>query len=452
MFVLVLAATLALAEEAAPTFEYRGVAPEGRYTAAEIGAFLRAKPSATHEVRLDGWDDWRAANRVPEIVQAWLTDPVTPEPGQGAGVPTPALVPVQPSDSWDGGQAPRNAPVGSADPEPVPVSTPPSAPTAPAAAPAARGDGVRGAGEVWLGIGGDPSTTAPVAPSLRRLAAGLEARAGVVRARAYLATDQGGAVQVLDGWVAAEGTTPVAGFGRLGVARPAFGLADRLEDERRFWVAGASQELERASGWLPEATLGAGGGVRGQRWSVGAELADAGGDDLLGAVDLAAVEARARAACSFGPESRTVRVGVSAAWRMGLLEEASPRLLGALDAELVTARVGLVAQVVAGTEGEDGLPRFGALALGNAVIPVGGAAVRQVDVVAGGGGWDATLTGLPDEEDQPDAWWEARAGANVRWATPESELVTGLGYRLGIPQDLAVPLSHALLLEAAWRY
>ncbi len=435
MLFLGLIATLAQAEDARTQYTYRGIVPEGLYTAAEIGAFLRKNPTATHEVRRDEWDDWRLAGRVPEIVDAWLNDPVASAPALEAGVP----------DSGDGGQAPRNAP-----------ASPPllaAAPVVEAAAPLENPPhaGVVGLGEVWLGVRFDPSTTQAPTISLRRLAAGMALDGGLVSGRVYLSAGGPEPVVVEDAWIRVGESGPAGAVGRLGIARPAFGLADNLEEGRRFWIAGASAEVERAGGVFPQATLGIGGGGGNRRWNVYGEVADAGGDSPLEVIDLHAVEVRGRVRGHFGTDDVGVELGASLAWRAPALGEIAPRTVAAIQAAAHSQRLSVIGELLAGVEGDDAVPLVGGLALLAVNTPLGGA-LRAFDVVVGGGGWDPTLTGFPDEEDTPDATYEGRAGANLGWATPRTSLITGLGYHLSVPQDTALPIGHSLLVEAAWRY
>ncbi len=436
VLLLALLATLARAEDAPLQYEYRGIVPEGVYTAAEIGAFLRKNPTATHEVRRDEWDEWRLAGRVPEIVDAWLNDPVAESPEASV----PALEAVVP-DSGDGGH-PRNAPESSPLAEPVP--------TAEATTPAPL-DRVRGLGELWLGVGFDPATTQAPTLSLRRLAAGMAVDGGLVSGRVYLSAGGVEPVVVEDAWLRIGEQGPSEVFGRLGIARPAFGLADDLEDGRRFWVAGASAELERAGGFFPQATLGVGGGGGNQRWDVFAEVADAGGVSPLQVSDLDAVEARGRVRGHLGDDDVDVGLGASVAWRTPALGDAAPRTMVGVSAAASTARLSVVGELLAGVEGEDAVPLVGGLLLVAVDTPLAGA-LRAFGLVVGGGGWDPTLTGLPDESDAPDATYEGRAGANLGWATTGASLITGVGYHLTVPQDINLPISHALLVEAAWRY
>ena len=437
MLLLALLATLAQAEDMPLRYQYRGIVPEGVYSAAEIGAFLRKNPTATHEVRRDEWDEWRLAGRVPDIVDAWLNDPVTEAPGASV----PALEAVVP-DSGDGGHAPRNAP--ESPPGAEPVSTAEAAVLAPL-------DGVRGLGELWLGVGFDPSTTQAPTLSLRRLAAGVAVDGGLVSGRVYLSAGGVEALVVEDAWLRIEEPGPTGAFGRIGIARPAFGLADDLEDGRRFWVAGASAELDRAGGFFPQATLGVGGGGGTQRWDLTGEVADAGGTSPTEVVDLDAVEARGRVRGDFGDDALGVRVGGSVAWRTPALGESTPRTVAAISAAAHSERLSIVGEFLAGVEGDDGVPLVGGLVLLAVDTPVGGA-LRSFGLVVGGGGWDPTLTGLPDEQDTPDATYDGRAGANLHWSAPGSSLLTGVGYHLTVPQDIEAPIAHALLVEAAWRY
>lgn len=145
-------------------------------------------------------------------------------------------------------------------------------------------------------------------------------------------------------------------------------------------------------------------------------------------------------------------MGASVAWRAPLADSASSRLLGAVHAELSAGPVQLLAEGMAGTEGEAGVPLAGGLAALAVNVPIRAPAFRTFSVVLAGGGWDSALTGLPESEDVPDAWYEGRAGANLTWNLPATRLVTGVGYLLDVPQDLALPVEQTVVGEAAWQF
>ncbi|MFN7144122.1 MAG: hypothetical protein ACK4YP_10120, partial [Myxococcota bacterium] len=57
-------------------------------------------------------------------------------------------------------------------------------------------------------------------------------------------------------------------------------------------------------------------------------------------------------------------------------------------------------------------------------------------------GWDA-----------PDGWWAYAAGAWTNWAVGARQAVrTGVTWEMSVPQDLALPVSHEVIAEAAWRF
>jgi hypothetical protein len=92
---------------------------------------------------------------------------------------------------------------------------------------------------------------------------------------------------------------------------------------------------------------------------------------------------------------------------------------------------------------------LGALAV---AVPITAEALESFSIVLAGGGWDPALSGLPEAEDTPDAWYEGRAGANLAWSGAASGLITGVGYLLDVPQDAALPVDQTVVVEAAWRY
>ncbi len=317
---------------------------------------------------------------------------------------------------------------------------------------------LRGIAELWGGVTlAAESAGATPALQLRRLAAGAEWESGSgFRAKVLLDGAQAAGVAapqvvVHDAWaaIASPGETGVSG--RLGVARPSFGVMDRFEDSRRYWVAGDSAELERLAGWQPESALAASFRGFGQRWSVAAELGDA-APLTSTSQNFAAVEARGRGQVRFGGEKLAVRTGASVAYRLPGLAEGPTRLLGEVHVELESPRFAALISGVGGTEGAEGMPRVGAMVTLAAPIPVGGEAVREVGFVLGGLAYDPTITGLPDEEDIPDAELRGRAGFNVGWAAGADSLITGLGFTVVSPQDIAEPVSETVNLEVAWRF
>lgn len=462
-----IAALFALAVPAAyaaeTLYEYRGPFPAGQYTATQIGAFMRKDQRVPHEVRLPGSDAWVPAARVPEIATAWLNDPVS---GPGA-VPMPAA-PAEPAAEATAEQSPFQVGAhtrGGANPglkdDDSEAALQPVEGTESGEGRAK--DGLRGLGEVWAGVGfplgdgaGDP------APALRRLAGGAEWRGGPVVGRVYLrfdaASDAG--VHLEDAWLRAGAHDGQGGFGRLGVARPAFAAMDRFEEGRRYWVPGASAELERSAGFEPDATLGLGGGYVGAHVTASIELADAADGGEAGTpadqVDFEALEARGRVVLALGGEGEAApgQVGLSVGYRAPALGEATPRLLGALHAELNLRRVHLFVEGLGGMQGEaaDQVPLVGGMATLAMDVPFSGDVVRQLSFVVGGLAWDPAISGLPEAKDVPDAEYRARAAANLAWVVGPSDLVTGVGWELTVPQDLAVPVSQALVVEAAWRY
>ena len=423
---LPLFAAIALAADT--VYEYRGPGGAGQYSAVEIGAFLRADAAALHEVRLDGFDDWQDATRVPEIAGAWLR-------GDGAA-------PVQQTAVQ--GAAPPERPAAGPRTEAV------EAPATPAAPEALEAPALRGAGELWLNVQ-LPTDGEGASAAVRKAAVGFALARGAFTAKLLVAGERPGTVRLDDAWVGVATDGPVKGWARLGVARPGFGVADRFEEERQFWVAGRSAELERRSGWLPQSSAALAAGATGARWSASAELADAGA--AAPAPTFAALEARGRGVASFGgtPEAPRLRLGASAAYRAPLADDASSRLLGGVHAELSAGAVHLFGEGIVGTEAE-GTPLAGGLGAMAVTVPLVSPALRSFVLVLAGGGWDPAITGLADEEDAPDAKYEARAGANLLWNTPDSSLLTGVGYLLDVPQSLALAVTQTVVVEAAWRY
>ena len=309
-----------------------------------------------------------------------------------------------------------------------------------------------GMAEVWGGL------VLPVgeeigrlSPGLRRLAAGGDWQSGQgVQARLLLdaapRVPGEAQVSVLDAWVTIQGQGATSFSGRIGVARPEFGVMSAFESERVYWVAGDSAELERIGGFQPESALSATLGAHGRGWNVAAEVGDALPVTTTGS-NFAAVEVRARGA--WGSEDRALRGGASAAYR--LPGAGSSRLLGEAHVEWRASSIGVLLTGLGGTEGPDATPLAGGMFTLAAPVPVGGGLVRSVSFVVGGLAWDPTLTGLPEAEDVPDAVLRARAGVNVRWGGVDS-LITGLGFSASVPQDIAQPIGESLSLEAAWRF
>jgi hypothetical protein len=378
---------------------------------------------------------------VAEIARAWLNTDAGSPPGE---------------------PAPPSASPSAADVTPPPAARrapprEPAAPAAPAAPEAREGEEaprVRGAGELWVNaavpLGGGEAGAA-----VRRAAVGFAVAHPVVTGRLLVAGETVGAepaVRLDDAWLRVQTRGSVRGWARFGVARPAFGVSDRFEEERHYWVAGRSAELERQSGWLPSASAGLAAGVAGARWEASAELADAAAAAPAPTFD--AVEARGRASLGVGgtEEAPLARLGVSAAFRSPLAGEQSERLLGAVHAEVAAGRFRLFAEGLVGSDGPEATPLVGGLAAAAAEVPVATGPVRAVGVVLAGGGWDPALSGLPENEDVPDAWYEGRAGLNVHWRVRESSFLTGVGYLLDVPQDLALPVTQTFVVEAAWRY
>lgn len=431
MFPLV--AIFASAAHAADTvYDYRGPAGEGRFTAAQIAGFLRANASVLHEVRRDGFEEWVDATHVPEIAWEWLRS--------DASIATGAM---------PAGEPPAAAPT---ETRPAPVEPPPLEPAeAPTEPERAERPAVRGVGELWVNVSADAAGGDAV-PAVRKAAVGLAAEGGAFTARVLVGGESPDTVRIEDAWLQVGSSGSVRGWARLGVARPGFGVADSFEEGRRYWVAGRSAELERRSGWLPQSSAGLAAGAEGARWSASVELADAAAAEPAPSFD--ALETRGRGLVGLGgtPESPLVRVGASVAWRAPLADSASSRLLGAVHAELSAGPVQLLAEGMAGTEGEAGVPLAGGLAALAVNVPIRAPAFRTFSVVLAGGGWDSALTGLPESEDVPDAWYEGRAGANLTWNLPATRLVTGVGYLLDVPQDLALPVEQTVVGEAAWQF
>lgn len=325
-------------------------------------------------------------------------------------------------------------------------------------APPPDAGGLVGIAEVWGGITVQTdSPGATPALQLRRLAAGAEwNNASGFRAKLLLdgAQAAGAAepqVAVHDAWAGVRSAGKTGVFGRVGAARPSFGVMDRFEDGRRFWIAGDSEELERVAGWQAESAVAATVGGFGERWSAAAELGDATPLTSTG-LNFSAVEARGRGELHLGGEKLAVHPGMSVAYRLPGLDEAEARLLGEAHVEVVSPRFSALISGVGGTEGAEGMPLAGAMVTLAAPIPVGGEVVREVGLVVGGLAYDPTITGLPDEEDVPDAALRARVGVNLTWKVGERSLITGLGYSAVSPQDIALPVTETLNLEAAWRF
>ncbi|GDX82677.1 hypothetical protein LBMAG42_44880 [Deltaproteobacteria bacterium] len=325
------------------------------------------------------------------------------------------------------------------------------------AAPAAP-PGLVGIAEVWGGftLRTDSAGATPTL-NLRRLAAGAEwSHASGFRAKLLLDGAQAAGmaepqIVVRDAWAGTRSAGGTGVFGRVGAARASFGVMDRFEEGRRFWVAGDSAELERVAGWQPESAVAATVGGFGKRWSATAELGDAAPLTSTG-LNFSAVEARGRGELHLGGEDLAVHTGASVAYRLPGLDETDTRLLGEAHVELVSPRLSALISGVGGTEGADGMPLAGAMVTLAAPIPVGGEVVREVGFVVGGIAYDPTLTGLPDAEDIPDAELRARAGVNLTWKVGARSLVTGLGFSAVSPQDIALPVTETLNLEAAWRF
>lgn len=314
--------------------------------------------------------------------------------------------------------------------------------------------GLVGIAEVWGGValpvGGE---IGPFSPSLRRLAAGGDWQSGRgVHARLLLdgAPRASGEAQVsvLDAWVSLKGQGATSVYGRIGVARPEFGVMGTFESDRDYWVAGDSAELERFGGFQPESALSTTLGARGQGWNVAAELGDAAPVTTTGS-NFAAVEVRARG--GWGADESALRGGASLAYRLRGETSGSSRLLGEAHVEWRAPRIGVLLTGLGGTEGPDATPLAGGMFTLAARVPVGDGLVRSVSFVVGGLAWDPTLTGLPEADDVPDATLHARAGVNVGWGGDDS-LITGFGLSATVPQDIAQPIGESLSLEAAWRF
>lgn len=421
-----------VAQAADVVYDYRGPGGEGRYTAAEIAVFLRANAAALHEVRRDGFDEWVDATRVAEISWAWLRGDAAAPATTPTEPPTDAVTPTSPEEPP--APEPRVAEPG---PTPAPLELPPAV--------------IRGAGELWLDVvmkpdGGEADAL------VRKAAVGFSAQTGSFSARLLVAGESSGPVRIDDAWVKLSTAGDTRGWARLGVARPAFGVADSFEEERNYWVAGRSAELERHSGWLPQSSAALTAGATGERWEASAEVADA--DPADPTPSFSALEARGRARFGLGgsAEAPRVRFGASVAWRSPLADTSSSRLLGALHAELNAGPVRLFAEGVGGTEGDEGVALAGGLGALAVAVPITAEALESFSIVLAGGGWDPALSGLPEAEDTPDAWYEGRAGANLAWSGAASGLITGVGYLLDVPQDAALPVDQTVVVEAAWRY
>jgi hypothetical protein len=465
MLVFALFAQVALAApDPSLVYEYRGPGGEGSYPAADIIAMVRQNPMGDHQVRGPGARDWTPWREVPELAEVWLTS--TP-PGR-TPAEQPATSPPRESPRPD---APAHGTKGaSAGPEVgVRRDPPPDSGRPPVARPQALA--VRFGGDVRAGLHAEGLEGGATAPSLGfvvsrvrpvfdvSMGEHLHSRVSVELRQddgttlyedTGLAVDvrdwaQGWSLQAREVWLGARFGQTVRHDIRIGLLEPAFGQGDAYEE--RYPFAGEQRlDLARRAGLVPETDVGLGwraGG--GEVWSAELQVLNGSGgtslDQNLGKDFVARLGVK------------PIKIlGISAAGTFGArgVDATGSQAQGSLGVELNGPRQRLLVEGLIGATTEDRLDTFysGAAASGAWEFPVKEGVLDRVIVVGRGqyydpvAGWDA-----------PDGWWSYAAGAWAGWRAGQGQRVrTGVTWETYVPQDLDSPVTHEIIVEAAWRY
>lgn len=470
----------AIARAMAPaTWTYAG--PDGRTEvlgADAIAARVRAAPGP-HLVWRAGMPDWKRPADVPELARALASSP-PPLPTNGppplptsAPPPLPTTLPTTPPTT-----PPPPPPVASPT---APVTPTASAPAAPAASPASPLDvGIEVRANLaadHLESAGDDEAADPTTFGLEivrvrprmDLALGRHARSkvtfdlhqdgavtevdatsGTVEVPHYA---DGWTIQGREIWVEASGGQKVKHRLRYGLQKPAFGVRDRYDDHANYHLPGDEQtlDLERRAGVTFSEDAGLGYRAEGGKWAADVQVLNGAGykalDDNTSKDVILRVEGR--------PVGWANVAGFAQRGDRGADGSLQLTQYG-LSAEVRGQRQRLVAEAFLGDSEVGGAHEFaGGMATGAWDLPAP-APLDQVTVLARVMAFDPDLgdDGLKSTPaEYPDAWWSPAGSVAAYWQTGGKDLLlTGLTWESWVPQDANLPVSHALVIQAAWKH
>jgi hypothetical protein len=301
-----------------------------------------------------------------------------------------------------------------------------------------------------LGDGSGRSTFAHVGAQVPRAVLRADAHLGpAVAARVAVGRYDGplGSEWLPEAWVAWRGGTSVHTEVRAGRQYTIFGVVERIDGLGSWTMPGQTGDLDVSSGMVPPHVDGLAGRVAGETW----ELEVQADSTPPGSI---APEPSATARASYAPADWITITG------SGLYGARGPDLerwvgQGAGAIVIETSRARVLAEVAGGRDNESGteVGFAGFLVAGGVDLPVEASSLQSLAACVRGGGFDPAISGAGPGTDFPDANWHAGAGLQATWDLPVDSVATaGLGYRLDVPQNVQIPLTHAVSAEAGFRF